>query len=113
MLEHGGVVQVESPGGVGHLVPQLQGELEVALGVGEAVGGLGLQSRLQRRGQRPSRLVGPDPVVGEPGRRGAAGGLTSSGRSASTRAKAACSLDRSPGSSSPYSASWVSVCRSA
>jgi hypothetical protein len=79
VLQHRGAVQAEALAGVGHLGPQLQRQLEVTLGVGEPVGRLGLQSRRHRRGQRPHRLVGPDPVVGEPRRRGDPLGLVEVG----------------------------------
>ena len=57
-------------GGVGDLVPQLQCGLEVLLGVGEGVGGLRLQARLDGGWQGAHGIVRLDPVVGEPGRHG-------------------------------------------
>jgi hypothetical protein len=50
VLQHRGPVQAEPLVGVGHLVPQLEGQLEVPLGVGEPVGRLRLQSRLHGGG---------------------------------------------------------------
>jgi hypothetical protein len=75
VLQHRGTIQAESLFGVGQLIPQLERRLEVTLGVGEPVGRLGLQPRLHRGGQRTGRVVGPDPVVGEPGRHGEPVGL--------------------------------------
>jgi hypothetical protein len=74
-LQHRGTIEAEPLVGVTHLIPQLERCLEVTLGVGEPVGRLGLQPRLHGGGQRTSWVVGPDPVVGEPGRQGDPVGL--------------------------------------
>ena len=64
------------PGQLGrprHLRPQLQGALEVPLGLGEGVGALGLGAGLDRGRQGPLGVAGGVPVVGELGGHGGVG----------------------------------------
>jgi hypothetical protein len=69
------------PGQLGrprHLRPQLQGTLELSLGLGEGVAALGLVAGLDRGRQGPPGVAGGVPVVGQlggHGRTGAAGPL--------------------------------------
>lgn len=66
-------VKFSRPGGVGHPLPELQGTLIVALGLGEGVGLLGGQPGLgpcrQGAGKLPSRIPMDSQLSGGHGRR--------------------------------------------
>src|SRR5690606_37867630 len=57
-------------GGVGHAVPQAEGAVVVAVGLGWGAEALGLASGLGGGGQRPGQVVAGEVVVGQLGRGG-------------------------------------------
>ena len=75
VLQYCGVIELQLIIRIGHLIPQFECSLEVPPGIGESVRRLGLQPGLHCSRQRPCRLMSPDPVIGQSGRRSAAVGI--------------------------------------
>ena len=92
-------------------VPQFECVLEILLGFSRGAERLRRETCLDPRVERPRHVVGRLPVIGDLGRPGRVG--VGGASSAIARAKAAWSRVRSPGRSSPYTASWTRAWRKA